>query len=68
MELPIGDLLVTMGHITKQQLAEALDQQKDARGKARADSRGMGLITEEEILKALSVKFVIPMVDLNKIE
>ena len=42
MDLPIGDLLVTMGHITKQQLAEALDFQKEGRGEARADPREHG--------------------------
>ena len=33
MELPLGDLLVTMSYITKQQLAEAIDIQKDRGGK-----------------------------------
>ena len=32
MDLPIGDLLVTMGHINRQQLAEALELQKEGRG------------------------------------
>ena len=32
MDLPIGDLLVRMGHIDKQQLAEALELQKEGKG------------------------------------
>jgi type IV pilus assembly protein PilB len=68
MELPIGDLLVTMSHITKQQLAEAMDVQKDRGGKLGQVLVDMGFITEGEMLKALSTKFVIPMVDLNKTE
>ena len=68
MDLPIGDLLVTMGHISKAQLAEALDLQKEKGGKLGQILVSMGAITEEEILKALSIKFVIPMVDLNRTE
>lgn len=69
MDLPIGDLLVTMGHITKQQLNEALDLQKEGGGgKLGQILVSMGLITEDEIMKALSIKFVIPMVDLKKAE
>ncbi len=68
MDLPIGDLLVTMGHISKAQLAEALDLQKEKSGKLGQILVSMGAITEEEILKALSIKFVIPMVDLNRTE
>ena len=68
MDLPIGDLLVTMGHISKAQLAEALDLQKEKGGKLGQVLVSMGIITEEEILKALSIKFVIPMVDLKRTE
>ncbi|MGA2106013.1 MAG: type IV-A pilus assembly ATPase PilB [Syntrophorhabdales bacterium] len=68
MDLPIGDLLVTMGHISKAQLAEALDLQKEKGEKLGQILVSMGAITEEEILKALSIKFVIPMVDLNRTE
>src|SRR5271169_5551063 len=68
MDLPIGDLLVTMGHISKQQLADALDLQKESGTKLGQILVAMGVITEEEILKALSIKFVIPMVDLKRTE
>ena len=68
MDLPIGDLLVTMGHISKQQLAEALDLQKEKGGKLGQVLVSMGAITDEEIVKALSIKFVMPMVDLRKTE
>ncbi len=68
MDLPIGDLLVTMGHISKQQLADALDLQKESGTKLGQILVAMGVITDEEILKALSIKFVIPMVDLKRTE
>jgi type IV pilus assembly protein PilB len=68
MELPLGDLLVTMSYITKQQLAEAMDVQKDRGGKIGQILANMGFITDEEILKALSVKFVMPTVDLSSRE
>jgi len=68
MDLPIGDLLVTMGHISKQQLAEALDLQKEKGGKLGQVLVSMGAITDEEIVKALSIKFVMPMVDLKRTE
>ena len=69
MDLPIGDLLVTMGRISKQQLAKALDLQKEGGGEKLGQILvSMGVISEDEIMKALSIKFVIPMVDLNKTE
>jgi len=68
MELPLGELLVTMRHITKEQLADALDLQKEQGGKLGHILISMGVITEEEILRALSVKLAIPLVDLNTTE
>src|SRR5208337_1958543 len=61
MELPLGELLVTMSHITKDQLAEALDLQKEQGGKLGHILISMGVISEEEILRALSVKLAIPL-------
>jgi len=68
MELPLGDLLVTMSHISKEQLAEAIEQQKETGARLGDVLVKMGAITDEEILNALSVKFVIPIVDLKKTE
>jgi type IV pilus assembly protein PilB len=68
MELPLGELLITMSYITKEQLAEALDLQKEQGGKLGHILISMGVISEEEILKALSIKLAIPLVDLNKTE
>jgi type IV pilus assembly protein PilB len=68
MELPIGDLLVTMSHIGKKQLDEAVEIQKVRGGTIPDILVNMGVITEEQILKALSVKFAIPTVDLSKTE
>jgi type IV pilus assembly protein PilB len=68
MELAIGDLLVTMSHISKQQLADAMEVQKDEGGRIQDILVKMGAITNEQILRALSMKFVIPIVDLKKTE
>ncbi|MGD0229056.1 MAG: type IV-A pilus assembly ATPase PilB [Syntrophorhabdales bacterium] len=68
MELPLGELLVTMSKITRDQLAEALEIQKEQGGKLGQVLVRMGLMSEEEILKALSIKLAIPLVDLTKTE
>jgi type IV pilus assembly protein PilB len=68
MELPIGDLLVTMSHIGKKELDEAVEIQKTRGGSIPDILVNMGVISEEQILKALSVKFAIPTVDLTKTE
>jgi type IV pilus assembly protein PilB len=68
MELPLGELLVRMSHINEEQLSEALELQKEEGGKLGEVLVKMGLISEEEILRTLSVKFDIPLVDLNRIE
>ena len=68
MELPLGDLLVTMSQISKEQLTEAIEKQKETGARLGDVLVKMGIITDEEILKALSMKFVIPIVDLKKTE
>jgi len=68
MELPLGELLITMSRITREQLVEALEIQKEEGGKLGQILVKMGLLSEEEILKALSVKLGIPLVDLTTTE
>jgi type IV pilus assembly protein PilB len=68
MELPLGELLVRMGRITKGQVAEALELQKEQGGKLGQILIKMGLMSEEEILKALSMKLAVPLVDLATAE
>jgi type IV pilus assembly protein PilB len=68
MELNIGDLLVTMSHINKTHLAQALEIQKSKGGVIPDILVEMGVITQDAILKALSMKFAIPTVDLKKSE
>ncbi len=68
MELPLGELLVKMGCISRDQLAEALEIQKEQGGKLGQILIKMGLMSEEAILKALSLKLDIPLVDLTTTE
>jgi type IV pilus assembly protein PilB len=68
MELNIGDLLVAMSHINKKQLADALEIQKSKGGSIPDILVEQGAITHDQMLKALSMKFAIPTVDLKKSE
>jgi type IV pilus assembly protein PilB len=68
MELPLGELLVTMSKITREQLAEALEVQKEQGERLGHTLVKMGVLSEEEILEALSIKLAIPLVDLSTIE
>jgi type IV pilus assembly protein PilB len=68
MELPLGELLVRMAHITEEQLAHAIERQKEEGGKLGQILVAMGVVSEEKILRILSTKFDIPMIDLGKIE
>jgi type IV pilus assembly protein PilB len=68
MELPLGDFLVALSHITEEQLSEALEIQKEQGGKLGQVLVKMGAISENEIVKVLSAKFDIPIVDLKSTE
>ncbi|MGA3172945.1 MAG: type IV-A pilus assembly ATPase PilB [Syntrophorhabdales bacterium] len=57
-----------LSRITREQLVEALEIQKEEGGKLGQILVKMGLLSEEEILKALSVKLGIPLVDLTTTE
>ncbi len=68
VELPLGELLVRMGRISREQVAEALEIQKEQGGKLGQILIRMGLMSEDEILKTLSIKLAIPLVDLTATE
>jgi len=68
MELPLGDFLVAMSLITEQQLTAAQELQKEKGGKLGHLLVEMGVTTEEDILKVLSARFDIPLVDLREKE
>ncbi|MBP1732662.1 MAG: type secretion system protein [Deltaproteobacteria bacterium] len=63
--LQLGELLLKMSMITPRQLDEALKAQRQFGGKLGEVLISLGHLTEEEILKALSRKFNVPLADLS---
>jgi type II secretory ATPase GspE/PulE/Tfp pilus assembly ATPase PilB-like protein len=64
----IGDILVSAGLVTREQVDLALATQKEGKGKKiGALLIEQGLISEEQLLKALAAKFRLRMVDLEQI-
>jgi type IV pilus assembly protein PilB len=66
--LHLGELLMRMGMITQRQLDEALKVQRQAGGKLGEVLVSLGILTEEDILKGLSRKFNVPLIDLGSFE
>ena len=67
MTFRIGDLLLQQGVITQAELEEALKYQVIFGGKLGTNLIEMGVLEEEDITRALSRKFNIPPVDLERI-
>jgi type II secretory ATPase GspE/PulE/Tfp pilus assembly ATPase PilB-like protein len=64
----IGDILISAGLVTREQVNHALEIQKNSKGKKIGDILiENGLITEEQLLDALATKFRLRVVDLRKI-
>jgi type II secretory ATPase GspE/PulE/Tfp pilus assembly ATPase PilB-like protein len=64
----IGDILVSAGLVTREQVNHALEIQKNSKGKKIGDILiEHGLITEGQLLDALATKFRLRMVDLKKV-
>lgn len=65
--LPIGQILVENGFITKDQLEDALMKQKQSEGgKMLGDVMlEMGLVSETQLAQALSIRLKVPYVDLS---
>jgi type IV pilus assembly protein PilB len=68
MAIRLGEILVKMGRINEEQLAEALKVQTQEGGKLGQVLIRMGLISEQQILFALSKQFDIPVIDLEQVE
>ncbi|MCB1734945.1 MAG: Flp pilus assembly complex ATPase component TadA [Gammaproteobacteria bacterium] len=67
--LPLGDLLVSDGVITSQQLKEALADQARRRGRRLGQVLvDMGLVTSEQIHRAVAHQLGFPSVDLKHFE
>jgi type II secretory ATPase GspE/PulE/Tfp pilus assembly ATPase PilB-like protein len=64
----IGDILVSAGLVTREQVDHALEIQKNGKGKKVGEILiEHGLITEEQLLNALATKFRLRMVDLKQV-
>ncbi|MGA3280690.1 MAG: ATPase, T2SS/T4P/T4SS family [Smithella sp.] len=64
----IGDILISAGLVTLEQVNHALEIQKNNKGKKIGDILiEHGLITEEQLLDALATKFRLRMVDLKQV-
>lgn len=64
----IGDILVTAGLVSRQQIDEALEiQKKQQKKRMGAILVERGVITEEQLLCALAAKFKLNFVDLEKV-
>lgn len=66
---PLGELLVEVNVITREQLDEALKLQSGSGGKPIGDVLlSMGYITERQLMKALEYRYKIPFVDLASMD
>ena len=65
-KIRIGDLMVSAGYITEDQLKEALGIQKQSEGKRIGQVLiEMGYVTEEQMLSALANRLDMQLIDLN---
>ena len=66
----LGELLVRNNLITKEQLAKALDEQKESGGHGRLGSILIknGLLSEEDLTSFLSKQYGVPSINLNEFE
>ncbi len=64
----LGDLLVKAGQITRDQLREALDKQKEEGGRLGSNLVKMGLIQEPELVEFLSKHFKVSAINLSRVE
>ena len=67
--VPLGELLVGINVITKEQLDEALKVQESMGGKPLGDVLlSLGYISEKQLMKALEYRYKIPFYDLSAID
>src|SRR5213080_1678808 len=68
MSSRLGDLLQRRGDLTAEQLARALDQQREQSGALSTHLVRLGFITEETLLSYLQREYRLPVVDLGSLE
>ena len=64
----LGDLLVESGKITREQLEQALESQKNDGGRLGARLVALGFVAEDDLVEFLSERYQVPSVDLKSIE
>ena len=68
MSSRLGDLLQRRGDLSAEQLARALDQQREHGGALSTHLVRLGFITEETLLSYLQREYRLPVVDLGSLE
>src|SRR5438874_11330134 len=68
MSSRLGDLLQRRGDLTAEQLAHALDQQREQGGALSTHLVRLGFITEEKLLSYLQREYRLPVVDLGSLD
>ena len=68
MSSRLGDLLQRRGDLNAEQLARALDQQREHGGALSTHLVRLGFITEETLLSYLQREYRLPVVDLGSLE
>jgi type IV pilus assembly protein PilB len=63
----IGEVLVTSGKITPNQLAEAIELQKKAGGSFAAHLVKLGFVSETDLIHSIADYYGLPMVELNEV-
>lgn len=66
--IPLGELLVAYGVITKEQLDTALAEQKKVGGRLGAVLKKLGFVSEETMIEFLGRQLNMPCVDLEQIK
>ena len=66
--LPLGQLLIVQGVITKEQLEMALDAQAEKGGNLGSNIKALGMCTDDDILRALGRQTGMDVVDLENME
>ncbi|MBX2989201.1 MAG: type IV-A pilus assembly ATPase PilB [Bdellovibrionaceae bacterium] len=68
MSIKIGEILVKQGLLKPEQLSAALDEQKKNGGKLTADIIRLGLLKENQILRAMEKHYQVPGVEVSTFE
>ncbi|GAB4245143.1 MAG: type IV-A pilus assembly ATPase PilB [Acidobacteriota bacterium] len=68
MSSRLGEILIRKGHLTPEQLKEALSVQQQRGGRLSSTLIGLGLVSDEVVAKSLSEHYGLKPVDLSQVE